>query len=104
MAIAQTAANELGYRQLKPEQADVIETFVKGRDVFAVLPTSYGKSLCYGCLPLVFDRLHDGEERSIVVVVSPLIAIMKDQASSVTNVYNKYYMNYTNNNRLRIFP
>ena len=103
-AIAQTAANELGYRQLKPEQADVIEAFVKGRDVFAVLPTGYGKSLCYGCLPLVFDRLHDGEERSIVVVVSPLIAIMKDQASSVTNVYNKYYMNYTNNNRLRIFP
>ena len=77
---------------------------MKGRDVFAVLPTGYGKSLCYGCLPLVFDRLHDGEERSIVVVVSPLIAIMKDQASSVTNVYNKYYMNYTNNNRLRIFP
>ena len=52
-AIAQTAANELGYRQLKPEQADVIEAFVKGRDVFAVLPTGYGKSLCYGCLPLV---------------------------------------------------
>ena len=85
-AIAGTVAKELGYRQLKPDQADVIEAFVKGRDVFAVLPTGYGKSLCYGCLPLVFDRLHGGEERSIVVVVSPLIAIMKDQASSVTNL------------------
>ena len=55
--IAQTGAKELGYPRLKPEQDDVIETFVKGRDVFAVLPTGYGKSLCYGCLPLVFDRL-----------------------------------------------
>ena len=56
-AFAQTVAKELGYRQLKPEQADVIEAFVKGRDMFAVLPTGYGKSLRYGCLPLVFDRL-----------------------------------------------
>ena len=28
---------------------------MKGRDVFAVLPTGYGKSFCFGCLPLVFD-------------------------------------------------
>ena len=50
----QSAARELGYANLKPEQLDVVETFVKGRDVFAVLPTGYGKSLCFGCLPLVF--------------------------------------------------
>ena len=40
-----------------PEQLRVTETFVQGRDVFAVLPTGYGKSLCYACLPIVFDKL-----------------------------------------------
>ena len=60
------------------------ETFVKGRDVFAVLPTGYGKSLCFGCLTLVFDQLlgKEGEDKSIVVVVTPLTAIMKDQVSA----------------------
>ena len=39
-----------------PNQLEVVEAFVKGRDVIAVLPTGYGKSLCFACLPLVFDR------------------------------------------------
>ena len=42
---ARSAARELGYASLKPEQLDVVEAFVKGRDVFSVLPTGYGKSL-----------------------------------------------------------
>ena len=80
---AKSAAKDLGYPDLKPEQLDVVETFVKGRDVFAVLPTDFGKSLCFACLPIVFDKLLGsvGEERSIVVVVTPLTAIMKDQVS-----------------------
>ena len=41
---------EFGYANLKPELLDVVEAFVKGRDVFAVLPTGYGKSLCFGSL------------------------------------------------------
>ena len=51
------AARELGYTDLKQEQLRVVEAFVEGRDVFAVLPTGYGKSLCYACLPIVFDKL-----------------------------------------------
>ena len=45
------------------------------RVVFVVLPTGFGKSACYQCLPLLYGPL------SIVVVVTPLTAIMKDQVS-----------------------
>ena len=40
---------------------------MKERDVFPVLPMGYGKSLCYGCLPIVFDKLlgTGGEDCSI---------------------------------------
>ena len=57
---ARSAARELGYTDLKQEQLRVVEAFVEGRDVFAVLPTGYGKSLsalCYACLPIVFTKL-----------------------------------------------
>ena len=54
---AKSAAKDLGYPDLKPEQQDIVETFVKGRDVFAVFPTGFGKSLCFACLPIVFDKL-----------------------------------------------
>ena len=45
--------------------------------MFGVLPTGFGKSLCYACLPVVFDEFLI--EPSIIVVVTPLVAIMKDQ-------------------------
>ena len=70
---------EMGYCRLKPEQKEAIMYYLQGNDVFIVLPTGFGKSLCYGCLPLVYDTL-GGKEGSIVVVISPLIALMKDQA------------------------
>ena len=46
--------------------------------VFAVLPTGYGKSLCYGSLPFFDEFRYDGLS-SVVIVVTPLTAIMKDQ-------------------------
>ena len=54
-----SAARDLGYPNLKPEQFEVVEAFMKGHDVFAVLPLVYSamESLCYGCLPIVFDKL-----------------------------------------------
>ena len=71
------AAETLGYI-LKQEQLDVIVQFALGKDVFAVLPTGYGKSLCYQCLPKVFNEINKANT-AIVIVLSPLIAIMKDQ-------------------------
>ena len=63
---ARNAARVLGYTDLKQEQLRVVEAFVE-RDVFAVLPTGYGKSLCYACLPIVFDKLLATGERELTV-------------------------------------
>ena len=81
LSAASRAARSLGYCELREKQAEVLEKFVSGHDVFAVLPTGYGKSLCYACLPGTFDLLFNKTEPSIVVVVSPLLAIMNDQVN-----------------------
>ena len=63
--IVEDAAGSLGYRDLREQQKDAILTFLEGNDVFVALPTGYGKSLCYGCLPAAFDSLRS-EAKSIV--------------------------------------
>ena len=50
---ATEAIQRLGYSTMKPEQLQVVSGIVSGRDVFAVLPTGFGKSLCYACPPTV---------------------------------------------------
>ena len=61
----------------------LIGGFLNGRDVFLTLPTGSGKSVRYVALPLLFDSLWH-QEGHIVLVVSPLIALMQDQVSSRT--------------------
>ena len=68
----------LGYSTMKPEQLQVMSGIVSGRDVFAVLPTAFGKSLCYACPPTVFGLVLPVEGTSIVLAVTP---IMKDQVN-----------------------
>ena len=79
--IARSAAATLGYTSLKAEQESAIVSFLAGNDVFVSLPTGYGKSLCYAALPYAFDQLGETCKSSIVIVVSPLIALMKDQVT-----------------------
>ena len=71
-------------RKLKKEQYEAIRAiFVEKKDVLAVLPTGFGKSLIYQVIPSVFDFLRSGrepeKEDSGVIVVSPLNALMRDQ-------------------------
>ena len=78
------AVKVLGYQNVKKYQEEVVESFALGRDVFAPLPTGYGKSLCFACLPNVFDKLlkkSDGFHIVLVVTPCPLVAIIKDQVS-----------------------
>ena len=64
-----------GYSTFRPLQREIIEASLAGRDTFALLPTGGGKSLCFQLPALVRDGL--------TVVVSPLIALMKDQVDAL---------------------
>ena len=51
------AVQQLSYSFVKEDQHRVVAGIVGGTDMFAVLPTGCRNSLCYACLPLVFDQL-----------------------------------------------
>ena len=64
-----------GCETLRPLQADAIRAALGGRDSLVVMPTGGGKSLCYQLPPLVNETTD--------VVVSPLVALMKDQVDAL---------------------
>ena len=68
----------LGYTAIRPNQHKAVKSFMEGNDVFISLPTGSGKSFSFSVLPFAFDYLYQ-RVGSIVIVVSPLIALMKDQ-------------------------
>ncbi len=61
---------------------------ILNRDVFLILPTGYGKSACYQCLPLLHKKMYPSKAPIIVLVVSPLRALIKDQVK----LYFSFYM------------
>jgi ATP-dependent DNA helicase RecQ len=67
-----------GHTSLRPGQADVITDIFAGTPVIAVMPTGAGKSLCYQLPAIVL-----GERGGITLVISPLIALMKDQVDAL---------------------
>lgn len=64
-----------GFSRFREGQADVIEAVLAGQDVIVVMPTGGGKSLCYQLPALLFP--------GVTLVVSPLIALMKDQVDAL---------------------
>ncbi len=72
--IDRTLKNIFGFDSFRPNQRELIEQLVGGRDIFAVMPTGGGKSLCYQLPALVL--------RKTSIVISPLISLMKDQVDA----------------------
>src|SRR5690606_11139256 len=64
-----------GFDDFRPGQADIVAALLGGEDVLAVMPTGSGKSLCY--------QLPEVVRPGLTVVVSPLIALMRDQVGQL---------------------
>ncbi len=68
-------ASRFGFADFRPGQEQVVDALLAGRSALAVFPTGAGKSLCYQLPALLLD--------GVTVVVSPLIALMKDQIDAL---------------------
>jgi ATP-dependent DNA helicase RecQ len=66
-----------GFNRFKGDQLKVIKTLLKGHDCFVIMPTGGGKSLCYQ-LPALLTE-------GTAIIISPLIALMKNQVDAIRN-------------------
>ncbi|HZR60377.1 MAG TPA: DEAD/DEAH box helicase, partial [Xanthobacteraceae bacterium] len=74
-AAHQVLRTTFGFAAFRPGQDDIVGAVLDGRDVLAIMPTGSGKSLCYQLPALLRDGL--------TVVVSPLIALMRNQVAQL---------------------
>src|SRR3954454_17373566 len=75
MELAQALQQHFGYQQFRKRQEAVVRSVLSGRPTIAILPTGGGKSLCYQLPALLLE--------GTTVVVSPLVALMKDQVDAL---------------------
>lgn len=76
-----------GFKKFKPQQKKIVESILDGKDTFVIMPTGGGKSLCYQ-LPAILSE-------GTAIIISPLIALMKNQVDSIRG--------YSRNNEIAHF-
>ena len=64
-----------GFETFKGEQREIVKSVLKGRNTFVIMPTGGGKSLCYQLPAMMMD--------GTAIIISPLIALMKNQVDSI---------------------
>jgi ATP-dependent DNA helicase RecQ len=79
--LAEVMKTYFGFSSFKGNQKPIIESVLDGNDVFVVMPTGGGKSLCYQLPALI--------KPGTAIVVSPLIALMKNQVDMIRNFGSK---------------
>jgi len=77
MTPVETLQKYWGYDSFRPKQEDIVRTALEGRDVLAILPTGGGKSVCFQVPAMM--------KEGIAIVVTPLIALMKDQVQNLND-------------------
>lgn len=70
-----------GYDDFRPLQAEIIVSVLAGRDTLALMPTGGGKSICFQVPTLVMG--HDNPDKRLCLVITPLIALMRDQVENL---------------------
>lgn len=95
MEKAELLQRVFGYGEFRPGQEDLIDGVLSGRDVFGVMPTGGGKSMCYQLPALMLP--------GITLVVSPLISLMQDQVMALKSagISGAYINSSLNENQMR---
>ena len=70
----ETLKKVYGHQAFRPGQQELVDGLLAGRDVLGVMPTGFGKSLCYQIPALLLS--------GTTLVISPLISLMKDQVTA----------------------
>ena len=85
-----------GFEKFRPNQEDIINCILSGQDTLAIMPTGGGKSICFQLPALIFT--------GITIVISPLIALMKDQVDGLkANGIEACYINSSQTEEERQF-